>query len=81
MWLHKWLVFLGRGIVVSKPVLQWTFPISLNHIRCYGAKYTRRTFSDEAFNADVRAKMGKLRDVNLIACQQRGVGLTKRANR
>ena len=25
MWLQKCLAFLGRGIVVSKPVLQWTF--------------------------------------------------------
>ena len=50
MWLQKWLAFLGRGMVVSKPVLQWTFPISLNHIHCLGAKYARMTFSDEAFN-------------------------------
>ena len=69
MWLQKWLAFLGRGMVVSKPVLQWTFPISLNHIHCLGAKYARMTFSDEAFNA-IRAKVGKLRGVNLIACQQ-----------
>ena len=68
MWLQKWLVYLGRGIAVSKPVLQWTFPISLNHIHCYGATYTRSTFSDEAFNADVRARVGKLRGVNFIAC-------------
>ena len=26
------------------------------------------TFSDEAFNADVRARVGKLRGVNFIAC-------------
>ena len=69
MWLQKWLAFLGRGMVVSKPVLQWTFPISLNHIHCLGAKYARMTFSDEAFNA-IRAKVGKLRGVNLITCQQ-----------
>ena len=68
MWQQKWLVYLGRGIMVSKPVLQWTFPTSLNHIHCSGAKYARRTFSDEAFNGDVRARVSKLRGVNFIAC-------------
>ena len=51
---------------MSKPVLQWTFPISLNHIHCFGAKYTRRTFSDEAFNADVRAKVRVSSGVSIL---------------